>query len=153
MLLQPDGKILYGGNLRLHPDGSEDTTYFTGSGLRDGEAAAMALLPDGDIILGGTFLSMNGFPYPYLVRLHGGAGQTGTNCRLALRPNLAQGHILLDLFGQAGASYSIETSINLVHWTPLETVTCTTGQIQIILTLNPDDGHRFYRVRSIDGSP
>jgi uncharacterized delta-60 repeat protein len=69
-LIQPDGKILVGGfvsatynsttrggTLRLNPDGSLDTTFFNGTG--SWEVKAIAVQPDGKVIVGGTFSSAN----------------------------------------------------------------------------------------------
>jgi uncharacterized delta-60 repeat protein len=70
--LQPDGKVLIGGTFttvhgvarqriaRLHPDGSLDTG-FAGSGTgASSRVDAVAVLPDGRIVIGGTFTSVHG---------------------------------------------------------------------------------------------
>ena len=71
MVLQPDGKIIIGGDftiykgvtqrrlIRLNPDGSKDTSFMTGDGIQ-APIYAMALQPDGKIIIGGDFASYNG---------------------------------------------------------------------------------------------
>ena len=79
--LQPDGKILIGGSfttyngtankylLRLHPDGSIDTTFTTGTGT-SGELYAVTLQPDGKILIGGNFITYNGTTVYRLARLN-----------------------------------------------------------------------------------
>ena len=83
ILVQPDGKILLGGSFtlvngvpynriaRLNPDGSLDTTINFGTGANN-FVAALALQPDGKIILGGGFTEVNGLPRRGLARLEAG---------------------------------------------------------------------------------
>jgi len=72
VLVQEDGKIIIGGNFsryntinigadiaRLHPDGTLDTSFQTGTGFL-GKVIDMALQPDGKILVVGTFTSYNG---------------------------------------------------------------------------------------------
>lgn len=79
--VQADGKILIGGNFttvngstrnriaRLNANGSLDTTFNAGSGP-DGSVSAMALQPDGYVVIGGrTFTSVNGVAVGNLARL------------------------------------------------------------------------------------
>lgn len=71
MVLQPDGKIVVGGDdiadsrniVRLNPDGSVDTTFLAAA---DFAVYALALQPDGRIVVGGTFsnLTSGGVPVP-----------------------------------------------------------------------------------------
>jgi uncharacterized delta-60 repeat protein len=72
VVLQPDGKMLIGGNFttyngisrnriaRLNADGSLDLTFDPGTGLLGGQIYAMVLQPDGKIIIAGSFSSYNG---------------------------------------------------------------------------------------------
>jgi len=86
-VLQPDGKVIIGGcftNIgglsrhgiaRLNQDGSVDSSFDPGSGLAGGLAgspniSALALQPDGKVILGGEFFRVNGQPRLRLARLH-----------------------------------------------------------------------------------
>ncbi|HEY0427057.1 MAG TPA: FG-GAP-like repeat-containing protein, partial [Pyrinomonadaceae bacterium] len=69
VLVQPDGKILVGGQFtglgntphqgiaRLNPDGSLDTTF---AGSTNGLVLTLALQPDGKVIVGGSFTALNG---------------------------------------------------------------------------------------------
>jgi uncharacterized delta-60 repeat protein len=79
--LQADGKILISGSFwkvngvsrngvaRLNADGSVDTTFDPGSGA-NGRISALAMLPDGKILVGGSFSTFAGQPHRYLVRLN-----------------------------------------------------------------------------------
>lgn len=78
---QPDGRVILGGyfhsvsgtNLsyiaRLLPDGSVDPSFTPVSGA-DGPVFALALEPDGGIILGGAFTSFDGVPRAGIARLN-----------------------------------------------------------------------------------
>ncbi|MEY2407618.1 MAG: hypothetical protein QOF48_288, partial [Verrucomicrobiota bacterium] len=78
--VQPDGKILIGGSFtavngtnrsriaRLNSSGGLDTTFNSGAGA-DGDILAIALQPDGRVVLGGQFTSINGINRNYIARL------------------------------------------------------------------------------------
>jgi uncharacterized delta-60 repeat protein len=82
IVIQPDGKIVIGGFFtsyngvqsnrlaRLLTDGSIDTTFNTGSGPNNNSVQALALQPDGKILVGGNFLSFNGVQISRMVRLN-----------------------------------------------------------------------------------
>ncbi|MDQ2771363.1 MAG: IPT/TIG domain-containing protein [Bacteroidota bacterium] len=72
IVVQPDGQLLVGGQfssyngttglggiIRLNPDGSRDASFLTGSGF-NGIVSALALQPDGKVLMGGYFTSFNG---------------------------------------------------------------------------------------------
>jgi uncharacterized delta-60 repeat protein len=78
--VQPDGKILIGGDFavvngsshprlaRLNLDGSVDPTFDAGSGP-SGPVRAIALQPDGKILIGGSFTNVSGATRGRLARL------------------------------------------------------------------------------------
>ena len=80
ILVQADGKIVVGGafaafngqpmaNLvRLNPNGSVDTGFVTGTGV-DAVVRVIVQQPDGKLVLGGGFTTINGQPAPRLARL------------------------------------------------------------------------------------
>ncbi|UPQ78372.1 T9SS type A sorting domain-containing protein [Flavobacterium azooxidireducens] len=81
--LQPDGKILVGGDfvelngqpekklVRLNSDGSKDTSFDIGTGFLSAYSyiQAITLQSDGKILVGGEFTSYNGHSFRNLVRL------------------------------------------------------------------------------------
>lgn len=86
---QPDGKILAAGSFtnflgapvgrvaRLSPDGSLDTTFNAGAGAND-RVVAMALQPDGRVVVGGYFTQVGGANSRLVARmLPGGALDPG----------------------------------------------------------------------------
>jgi hypothetical protein len=78
--LQPDGKVIIGGNFlhvngisrkylaRLNANGSLDPSFNSANGL-DGAVLTMALQPDGRLLVGGYFASVNGIARNYIARL------------------------------------------------------------------------------------
>jgi len=114
--LQPDGKILIGGRFtsyndtgrnriaRLNADGSLDTGFDPGTGFVD-DVLAVALQPDGKILIGGRFPSYNGTWRNHIVRLNAdgsldtgfdpGSGANDWVYSIALQPN---GKILMGGF-------------------------------------------------------
>jgi uncharacterized delta-60 repeat protein len=86
LAVQPDGKILVGGRftsyngvtvhhiLRLNSDGSLDTNFNSANGLNNGRDAnrilALALQPDGKILIGGDFTQYGGVGRNNIARLN-----------------------------------------------------------------------------------
>jgi uncharacterized delta-60 repeat protein len=106
--LQPDGKVLIGGDFtgytstsrnriaRLNADGSLDTTFNPGTGANS-SVQSLALQPDGKVLIGGDFPGYNGTPCNYIARLNAdgsldttfnpGTGANSSVQSLALQPN------------------------------------------------------------------
>ncbi len=80
-VVQPDGKILIGGNfdvyngtpvnnvIRLNSNGTIDNGFISGTGI-DGAVRCITLQPDGKIFLGGEFFHYNSIVANSLVLLH-----------------------------------------------------------------------------------
>ncbi len=94
--VQPDGKILYGGNftsfstlstvrvhnniLRLKASGNIDSTFDSGGTGANGDIYAITVLPDNKIMIGGAFTTYNGIPVNRIARLNAnGTLDTGFN--------------------------------------------------------------------------
>jgi uncharacterized delta-60 repeat protein len=108
VVVQPDGKILIGGRFnnyngtaingiaRLNSDGSLDTSFNPGSGADD-VVRAVALQPDGKVIIGGDFNNYNGVARARIARLNAdgspdtsfnpGSGVDNSITALALQPD------------------------------------------------------------------
>ena len=81
VIIQPDGKIIAGGNftsyngisatriIRLNTNGSVDNSFDAGTGFNQ-EVYALALQPDGKVIAGGLFSSINGINAYCVTRLN-----------------------------------------------------------------------------------
>ena len=82
LAVQPDGKILVGGYFtlvngvtrnrvaRLNLDGSLDTSFQSGLAGANGVVGGFAVQPDGRILIGGGFTSVNGAAATNVARLH-----------------------------------------------------------------------------------
>lgn len=106
--VQPDGRILVGGHFRrmngvtrwriarLMPDGSVDLSFDPGTGF-DSYVTALAVQPDGAVIVAGDFFSINGTSATHLARLlptgavdplfNAGAGTTYAATFVRLQPD------------------------------------------------------------------
>ncbi|MCS7035453.1 MAG: hypothetical protein RMJ33_13185 [Saprospiraceae bacterium] len=109
LALQPDGKILIGGNFttyngnprnfitRLNADGALDATFAPLAGGPNGEVFTLTVQPDGKILIGGNFSRYDGAARPGIARLNPdgtldsafgvGQGANGPVYALALRPD------------------------------------------------------------------
>ena len=89
IVVQPDGKVLVGGDFtnikgvlrnriaRLNADGSVDGTFDPGTGP-DNAVLALALQPDGKVLAGGAFYSINGVSRGRIARLNADGSLDGT---------------------------------------------------------------------------
>jgi uncharacterized delta-60 repeat protein len=80
--VQSNGEIIIGGDFttvdgvtrnrvaRLHADGSLDSYFDTSSGA-DGAVYDAAIQPDGKVVIGGEFTSVDGVAHVYIARLNG----------------------------------------------------------------------------------
>lgn len=85
---QPDGKIVIGGYFtsyngspcnfiaRLNADGSMDDSFDTGTGA-DQAITCTIIQPDGKMVLGGNFTSLNGIPCGHMARLNSDGSMDG----------------------------------------------------------------------------
>ena len=126
-VIQPDGKILIGGIFgqvngvarsgiaRLNADGTLDYTFNPPYGIQGGELGAIALGPDGKILLGGAFTSVNGVPRKSFARLNGdGSLDTDFNpdfgsTQLAPFTVQADGKILIGMDISSGSGNGISS--------------------------------------------
>ena len=89
LAVQSDGKVIFGGLflnynnvsanyiIRLNSDGSRDTSFVIGTGF-NARVQAIAIQPDGKILLGGFFTSYNGTPASRIIRLNTDGSIDGT---------------------------------------------------------------------------
>jgi uncharacterized delta-60 repeat protein len=106
------GRILIGGTFnayngvprsgvaRLNSNGTLDATFVTGTGITGGVVNAIAVQPDGGIIVVGTFTGYNGSPANMVVRLDTGGAKDGTY-NIGTGPNAAVYAVSIDAAGRA----------------------------------------------------
>jgi uncharacterized delta-60 repeat protein len=109
LILQPDGKIFIGGYFttvngvsmnkiaRLNANGTLDATFNPGTGI-DAQVYSSALQPDGKILIGGDFLTVNGTSKKRIARL---------NSDGSLDPSFTSGVLITDVSGMSGIVYTI----------------------------------------------
>lgn len=80
--IEPDGKIIVGGNFtslqgitlnhiaRLNASGTIDTTFNPGTGVDGNSVLALALQPDGKVVLAGIFTAYNGIARKNIARIN-----------------------------------------------------------------------------------
>lgn len=152
--LQTDGKPIVGGCFtrgsayslnvaRLNADGSFDATFNVGSGARGVCPCVVAVLPDGRILVGGGFDSVNGLSQRFIARLNGGVAHP-----VLLPPvRQANGELCVTTMGlEVGIQYSLETSTNLTDWRVIGTDTAITNGLRFIVTEPSAQIQQFYRV-------
>jgi uncharacterized delta-60 repeat protein len=158
MLVQPDNKVVIGGDFtavdgrernrfaRLNADGSLDLTFDPGIGADD-SVYALALLPDGKIIIGGEFEFVNGFRRPGVARIN---GDESTELRIEPGAGFADGEFRFEIISQAGRQYALDASDDLINWTPLSTNTAVGVTLEFTDPGAAGLDRRFYRVRQVN---
>jgi len=104
--IQDDGKIILLGRfkkynkqrgrrlLRVHPDGSFDSTFEVGYKFNRGGPNAVAIQEDGKILVGGSFTNFSGKRISHILRLHSdGSLDTSFNSGRGFGPNCSVEHI------------------------------------------------------------
>jgi hypothetical protein len=62
---------------------------------------------------------------------------------------LANGQFLVRIFGEPNTSYAVESSTNLVSWTPRTTLTASDGVMDFLDTNAPASSRTFYRAHTV----
>jgi hypothetical protein len=88
--------------------------------------------------IAGSILSSNGL----LSILTAAPGQFQS---IALQPDSS---LQIVLWGDPGATYYVQSSTNLVNWSPLTNLTLSTGAAMFSLPVLPGDTQRYFRARS-----
>jgi uncharacterized delta-60 repeat protein len=150
---QRDGKVLIGGEFltvqgvsrngvaRLNADGSLDPGFDIGTGT-DALVKAVAILPSGDILMGGRFTSVNGVVRFGLARLRG-----GEPLRILSIQHSPGGPTDLSVTGRAGINYELQASSDLASWHTERSVTPLANPFLLRDTNGPV--RRFYRVEQL----
>jgi uncharacterized delta-60 repeat protein len=106
--IQPDGKVLIGGYFfqvngvsrtriaRLNSDGSVDAGFQNGMAGTDGEVETIAVQPDGKVLIGGFFTSVNNTHRPGVARLNsdGSLDNSFLNGMAGPQPNIVYALVL-----------------------------------------------------------
>jgi uncharacterized delta-60 repeat protein len=155
------GRVLVGGEFytidgvsrtgiaRLQADGLLDRTFDPGTGVANSDGFSplvrtLAVQPDGKVLIGGRFTSVNGVKLNYLARL---TGDVLERMEFQSIESLATGGLRLTVSGPEGADCVLEGSPDFSQWALVQTNQVNGGTC-VFETLDPVSGaHRFYRVR------
>lgn len=125
--IQPDGKILAGGDfksyndhltkgiVRILPDGEIDPSFNTGSGF-NGTVKRLSVQTSGKIVAAGTFTTYDGFSSNKLIRLNSN-GQVDSSFQIGTGPNNSIKAIKSDANGKllVAGDFTIFNGINAPH--------------------------------------
>jgi uncharacterized delta-60 repeat protein len=166
MALQPDGKVLIGGYFnsvnntarsgiaRLNADGSLDTGFQNGMAGADAPSVlSLVLQPDGRVLIGGGFTSINGVTRYRITRLNANGSvdslfhNGGPPPPVLSNARIQSNHLAFQLSGQSNQVVVIETSTNLMNWLPLATNTLGSGPLPFRDPSPAALSMRFYRAQ------
>ena len=151
LALLPNGQILIGGDFttyngvssprlaRLNADGTLDPSFNVGVGA-DNTVYSIAVQADGNVVLGGRFNHVYGYPRNGVARLLGDG----------VRPHLQAsrpGNFVLSFTSGSGRPYIVEASSDLRTWTGLTTNVTVSGLNAYAESVQPARKGWFYRVR------
>ena len=154
LAIQPDGKVVIAGTFtsvngtnrhniaRLNSDGSLDSSFDPGLGP-DGMVRSIALQPDGNILIGGDFLNVNGVMRRYAARIYGDAAPPSLSIvRSSDSVTLSWSVTVLN--------FQLQESTNLTlpdAWSPVGQSTTTNGG-QVSVTVPTSAVRKFFRLKS-----
>ena len=153
--LQPDGRILIGGNFtnfngvtrmrvaRLEANGALDPVFDPGRGANN-TVYSMALEPDGKVVIGGAFTMVNGFVRSGVARLNG--DQPVVQFAAA---GMAPAGPVLTLKTTPGGVYVIDATGDFQHWTSISTNTASGYELIVSDPAAHGLDRRFYRARQV----
>ena len=104
----------------------------------------MTLLPDGDVVIIGSFSSVDGVARPQIARL-----KTYV-LRFAPPARLPGGHTRLVVHGRPATRFILQTSVDLQNWSPLSTNSFITTTSEFTDTIAAPGVSRFYRALSTE---
>jgi uncharacterized delta-60 repeat protein len=147
-----EGALRRDGVARLVADGSLDADFDVGSGFTSSSSedplalVAAAVQPDGQVLVGGNFVSVDRFRRFGIVRLNKG----GNYLKLAPPVRTDSGNWRIEATVRPGRTYLFESSADLSTWSPLHTNTASGFNLEFD---DSDTGlftSRFYRARRIE---
>lgn len=153
--VQPDGKVLIGGDFtaingtnrhhvaRLQANGSLDTSFNPGTGT-DARVRSIVLQPDGNVLIGGDFTSVNGVLRQYAARLHGDSPAL---------PSLTitrSNELVTISWPVTALSFQLQEATNLAlpnSWSPVvQPAQTNAGQVSV--TISTSATRKFFRLTS-----
>jgi uncharacterized delta-60 repeat protein len=160
--VQPDGKVLVPASvaqskrvrlLRLHPDGSEDTTFDSGTGALGPATWISDILvqPDGQILICGDFTEYNGLTRYGIARLNG----DGRLLRVHAPRAAPDGALEIQVSGISGQAVVLEAtdSLSPANWQALARGSIESGSLNLRIPRTITTGQQFFRAVQMPGRP
>ncbi|MBN9691128.1 MAG: hypothetical protein J0M24_12900 [Verrucomicrobia bacterium] len=126
----------------LNEDGTVDSSFDPGVGPSD-RAFRLTALGDGSAIVTGGFASYAGVPAPGIARVRL-PSISGSLTGITLRPDSTPE---ASLWGFPGANLTLESSTDLLQWSPVSTATIGSLDGRQTLPLPTAGDQRFFRIR------
>lgn len=127
-----------------------DATFNPGTGAENGSVFAIALQPDGNILIGGDFTHVNGKPSRGVARLLGAAAPSSLSPKgpRITNPRLSGQSFELTVSTLSGRQYTLESksSLNDPAWQTMKTISGDGGE-KTLADSSASGVQRFYRVR------
>jgi uncharacterized delta-60 repeat protein len=159
MAVQPDGKVLIvvasvnalttRRVLRLNSDGSIDSTFNLGtldSGITTNASVfAIATQLDGNVLIGGDFLAVDGIRRTYVARLYGDSFAVAPSLNIVRSNNF-----VIVSWPASATGYSLQESTNVSDtdsWVSAAQSTITNAG-KVFVTIPSNVGNRFFRLKS-----
>ena len=152
IVLQPDGKMIIGGSFttisgitrsglaRLNVNGSLDSSFNPGTGT-DGVVRAIVLQPDGKVLIGGDFNTVDGLVRRYVARLHGEPA--------APSMNVWRSNGLVTVIWPLTSGFVLDQSLTTTGiWSQVSYPYTTNGNSVSVSTAAPA-GNKFFRLRKL----
>ncbi len=152
-VFQPDGKVLIGGDFttingtnrnriaRLNANGSLDLGFNPGTGA-DGTVRFIAPQPDGNILISGDFLTVDGVLRPHVARLYGDSPWPSLNIT---RSNTS----VIVSWPQSATGFVLEQSLTTSGVWSQVSFSYATNVSGISVSVPALTGNRFYRLRKL----
>ena len=154
VVVQSDGKVLIGGDFiafnntnrngiaRLNTDGTLDLSFDPGTGA-NGRVFSLALQPDGYVLIGGDFTTVNGVVRPHVARLYGDSVTPSLNIA---RSNA----FVIVSWPVTALNFQLQESTDLSlpnSWSPVALAAVTNaGQISVTVAMTV--GRKFFQLKS-----
>lgn len=152
-----NGLVLLGGGItlvggtggkglaRIFASGALDST-FQASVQADTSVFAVAVQSNGEIVIGGTFKTINGRSRIRLARLDS-KGRLIEQVKFRSPLLEPDGTSVLSLDGYSTSPFTIQVSTNLIDWVSSQTVTNIEGTLRVSLPEPSRPSQKFFRVR------
>lgn len=152
LVVQPDGKVVLGGSFstvngvsrnriaRINADGSLDGGFNPAAGV-NGTVYSVLLQPDGNVLFGGEFSTVNGVARPYVARLFG--GNTGP----LMRTFATASNAIVVAWPSSSTNFTLQQNTNLAaaNWVNVTAVPVTVGSEKHV-AVDFLAGPRFFRL-------